>query len=255
MTEVLGSNQGSMLGRPTVSVEVKHADVKYRVYQERNFSVRDLVASGFKGNRSAIVHAVQDVSFNVHVGEAIGIVGTNGSGKSTLLRAIAGLQSLESGSVRIRGDAQLLGISGALKPSLSGYRNVLLGGLAMGMTRDEIDAKMPEVVEFSGISQAMGRPMNTYSSGMKARLSFSIATLNVPDILLIDEALAVGDKDFRTKSLERIHQIRDEAGTVVMVTHNLVEIRQSCSRAIWLEQGVILADGDVDEVIDQYEGQ
>lgn len=255
MTELVEPLGPSMLEPALVSVDVDHADVKYRVYEERSFSMRDLVSSGFKGNRSTIVHAVRDVSFAVHVGEAIGIVGSNGSGKSTLLRAIAGLQSLASGSVRIRGEAQLLSVSGALKPSLSGYRNVLLGGLAMGLTREEIEDKLPSVVEFSGIAEAMGRPMNTYSSGMRARLSFSIATLRVPDILLIDEALAVGDKDFRERSLERVNEIREEAGTVIMVTHNLGEIRQSCSRAIWLDQGTLMADGGVDDVLDQYESR
>ena len=154
--------------------------------------------------------------------------------------------------IYVRGDAQLLGVGAALKPTLSGYRNVLLGGLAMGLQRDEIMAQMDEVIAFSGLGDAMGRPMNTYSSGMRARLAFSIATLRVPDVLLIDEALAVGDKEFRTRSLQRIRDIRDQAGTVIMVTHNLNEIRQTCSRAIWLNQGVLVADGPVETILDQY---
>ncbi|WP_197536885.1 ABC transporter ATP-binding protein [Ilumatobacter coccineus] len=236
-------------------MSVDSADVKYRVYEERNYSMRDMVSSGFRRRHSTIVHAVQDVSFDVHIGEAVGIVGSNGSGKSTLLRAVAGLQALESGSIKIRGEAQLLSVSGALKPSLSGYRNVLLGGLAMGLDKSEIEAQMDDIIEFSGLGEAMGRPMKTYSSGMRARLSFSIATLRVPDILLIDEALAVGDKEFRSKSLERVNEIRDQAGTILMVTHNLNEIRDSCTRAIWLEKGVLMADGDVADVLAQYESR
>lgn len=246
---------GSLLGSPLNAVEVDHADMRYRVYAERYFSARDLVSRGFRGRESTEVHAVKDVSFDVAVGEVLGIVGSNGSGKSTLLRAIAGLQSLESGKIRVRGEVGLLGVDAALKKTLSGFRNVILGGLAMGLTRPEIDAQMDEIVEFSGLGDAMARPMGTYSSGMRSRLTFSIATLRVPDILLIDEALAVGDKDFREKSLQRIRDIQAAAGTVIMVTHNLNEIRETCSRAVWLDQGVLRCQGDVEDVLNAYEGR
>lgn len=244
---------GSLLGAPPIAVEIDHADILYRVYAERYFSARELVSRGFKTRESTEVHAVKDVSFNVAVGEAVGIVGSNGSGKSTLLRAIAGLQSLESGRIRVRGDVGLLGVGAALKPTLSGYRNVVLGGLAMGLSRAEIDDRMDDIVAFSGLGEAMARPMRTYSSGMRARLTFSIATLRVPDILLIDEALAVGDKEFRERSLERIREIQSAAGTIVMVTHNLNEIRETCSRAVWLDDGALVADGLVEDVLAQYE--
>ena len=244
---------GSLLGPPMNAVEIDHADIKYRVYAERYFSARELVSRGFKARESTEVHAVKAVSFDVAVGEALGIVGSNGSGKSTLLRAIAGLQSLESGKIRVRGEVGLLGVGAALKPTLSGYRNVVLGGLAMGLSRAEIDDQMDDIVQFSGLGEAMARPMMTYSSGMRARLTFSIATLRVPDILLIDEALAVGDKDFRERSLQRIREIQQSAGTVIMVTHNLGEIKATCSRAVWLDQGDLRLDGNVDEVIGAYE--
>jgi teichoic acid transport system ATP-binding protein len=238
---------------PPVSVNVVHADIRYRVFQDNFFSARQMVSRGFRGRQSVDVHAVDDVSFQVHAGEALGIVGSNGSGKSSLLRAIAGLQSLTSGLIEVRGRTGLLGVGAALKPALSGYRNVMLGGLAMGLTREEIDAEMEGVIEFSGLGDAMGRPMQTYSSGMQARLAFSIATLRVPEILLIDEALAVGDMDFRTRSLERVNQIRDEAGTVIMVSHSLKEITDSCSRAIWLDQGVLRTEGPAVDVVAAYE--
>jgi teichoic acid transport system ATP-binding protein len=238
-----------------IAVEIDHADIKYRVYEERYLSARELFSRGFRARASVKVHAVKSVSFDVAIGEALGIVGSNGSGKSTLLRAIAGLQTLESGLIRVRGEVGLLGVGAALQPTLSGYRNVFLGGLAMGLSRDEIDDKMEEIVAFSGLGDAMGRPMNTYSSGMRARLAFSIATLRVPDILLIDEALAVGDKQFREKSLQRIREIQAAAGTVVMVTHNLNEIRETCSRVVWLDEGVLRADGTVDDVLAAYEAR
>jgi len=236
-----------------VAVEIKDVDIKYKVYEDQYFSARELMSRGFRGRKSIEVHAVKTVSFDILVGEAVGIVGSNGSGKSTLLRAIAGLQSLANGAIRVRGEVGLLGVGAALKPALSGYRNVMLGGLAMGMSVTEIESKMDEIVEFSGLGEAMARPMNTYSSGMRSRLAFSIATLRIPDILLIDEALAVGDKDFREKSLQRVREIQAAAGTVIMVTHNLNEIRETCSRVVWLEEGMLQADGPVDEVLQRYE--
>jgi teichoic acid transport system ATP-binding protein len=249
VTELLRSDVSSAL----VSVSVRHLDIKYKVYEDQVFSARELVGRGFRSRKSTIVHAVKDLSFDLHVGEAVGIVGSNGSGKSTLLRAIAGLQSPAAGAVFVRGEPHLLGVGAALKPALSGYRNVMLGGLAMGMTRDEVEAELEGVREFSGLGEAMARPMNTYSSGMRARLSFSIATLRIPDVLLIDEALAVGDQDFRTRSLARINEIREQASTVVMVTHNVNEIRQTCTRCLWLDQGELVGDGPVDDVLERYE--
>jgi teichoic acid transport system ATP-binding protein len=255
VTEVAETPSEAGDSNAPLAVEINQVDIKYRVYEEQYFSARELFARGFKGRTSIKVHAVKSVSFDVRIGEAVGIVGSNGSGKSTLLRAIAGLQSLESGSIRVRGEVGLLGVGAALKPTLSGYRNVFLGGLAMGLSRKEIDDRMTEIVEFSGLGEAMGRPMNTYSSGMRARLAFSIATLRTPDVLLIDEALAVGDKEFREKSLQRINDIRAAAGTVIMVTHNLNEIRETCSRAVWLEHGVLQANGPAEDVLGQYEAR
>ena len=152
----------------------------------------------------------------------------------------------------MRGEPQLLSVAASFKPELSGLRNVMLGGLAMGLTLDEVEARLPDVIEFSGLGDAMRRPIKTYSSGMRARLGFSIATLKIPEILLIDEALAVGDADFRDRSLRRVNEIRESANTVVMVTHNLAEVRRTCTRAMWVEDGYLVADGDVEAVIASY---
>lgn len=249
------STSSSVIGVPDgeLSVVVDDLHVEYRVYEEEQLTVQQLVRRGLRSRRSTTVHAVRGVSFEVRMGEAVGIVGSNGSGKSTLLRAIAGLQPKTGGRVLVRDQPRLLGVGAALKPQLSGYRNVLLGGLAMGISRDDIEAKMPEIIDYSGLGDAMGRPLKTYSSGMRARLAFSIATLRTPEILLIDEALAVGDRLFRYKSITKIREIRDNAKTVIMVTHNLGEIRQTCNRAMWLDNGVILADGSVDDVLEAYE--
>ena len=198
------------------------------------------------------VHALRDINLRFDTGEVVGIVGANGSGKSSLLRCIAGLQVRTAGRVLVRGEARLLGVQAALKPRLSGYRNIILGGLALGLSRMEVEERLDEVVDFSGVGDAIWRPMETYSSGMRARVAFSIATMQSPEVLLLDEALAVGDRDFQDRSIGRIASMQDQAHTVVMVSHNLNEIRRACSRAVWIDEGCVRLDGPVTEVLDEY---
>lgn len=236
-----------------VCISVRDLKISFKVVADRQLTLRQLAARGFRSRHSTVVNAVRGVSFDVKVGEAVGLVGTNGSGKSTTLRAIAGLEPPRSGEVLVRHQPHLLGVGTALQPTLSGRRNIILGGLALGLSLAEIHQHMDEVIEFAGLEEAIQRPLRTYSSGMRARLAFSIATLRVPEILLIDEALAVGDRNFRRRSLERIREIQRNTGTIVMVTHNLAEIRATCRRAIWLDQGELLADGPTDEVLERYE--
>lgn len=236
-----------------VAVSVTDLHIKFKVYAERSLTLRRLMAQRFRGRVAQEVHAVRGVSLEVRTGEVVGIIGSNGSGKSTLLGAIAGLLPPTSGSVLVRSQPVLLGVGAALKPELSGYRNISIGCLAMGLSMNEIRERMNEVAEFTELGEALERPLRTYSSGMRARLAFAIATLQHPELLLIDEALAVGDRRFRDKSLQRVRDLQAEAGTIIMVTHNLGEIRETCRRAIWLDQGVVRADGDVDRVIAEYE--
>jgi teichoic acid transport system ATP-binding protein len=238
---------------PLIGVHVEALDVRYPVYEERTLEARELLQRGFRRRRAIEVHALKSVNLSIEVGEAIGVVGTNGSGKSTLLRCIAGLQPVDGGRVLVRGHAHLLGVGAALMPQLSGYRNIVLGGLAMGLTLDEIKENAPAVIEFSGIGDAIYRPLNTYSSGMKARLAFSIATIRVPDVLLIDEALAVGDRRFKRVSLARIREIREQANAVILVSHSLGEIRATCNRTLWLHEGEVVAFGETPDVLAEYE--
>jgi teichoic acid transport system ATP-binding protein len=199
------------------------------------------------------VHAIRGISFVANRGDAVGVIGRNGSGKSTLLRAIAGLLPAEKGAVYTDGHGALLGVNAALLDDLTGERNVVLGCLAMGMTRQEIKERYPEIVEFSGIGDFISLPMRTYSTGMGSRLRFAIASAKNHDILLVDEALATGDAEFRVKSHRRIDELRKEAGTVFLVAHNLSEIEETCNRVIWLEKGRIVRAGeDVPGIIDAY---
>jgi teichoic acid transport system ATP-binding protein len=210
-----------------------------------------------KGNPNVReVHAVRGVGFVAYRGEAVGLIGSNGSGKSTLLRAIAGLLPPESGRVYTGGQPSLLGVNAALMNDLTGERNVILGGLAMGMSREEIESRYEQIVEFSGINEKgdfISLPMRTYSSGMAARLRFSIAAAKDHDVLMIDEALATGDRRFQKRSQERIRELREEAGTVFLVSHNNKSIRDTCDRVLWLEKGELRMDGPTEEVLKAYE--
>ncbi|MEI5103295.1 ABC transporter ATP-binding protein [Streptomyces sp. PmtG] len=202
------------------------------------------------------VHAVRGVSFTAYRGEAIGLIGSNGSGKSTLLRAIAGLLPAERGMVYTDGQPSLLGVNAALMNDLTGERNVILGGLAMGMSREQIRERYQDIVDFSGINEKgdfITLPMRTYSSGMAARLRFSIAAAKDHDVLMIDEALATGDRKFQKRSEARIRELRKEAGTVFLVSHNNKSIRDTCDRVLWLERGELRMDGPTDDVMRQYE--
>lgn len=234
------------------SVLVDGLHVTYRVRANVMYSNRNLSIRGIRRRQWVEVNALRGISLRFEKGEVVGIVGANGSGKSSLLRCIAGLQVRTAGRVLVRGEARLLGVQAALKPRLSGYRNIVLGGLAMGLSRMEVEERLDEVVDFSGVGDAIWRPMETYSSGMRARVAFSIATMQSPEVLLLDEALAVGDRDFQDRSIGRIASMQDQAHTVVMVSHNLNEIRRACSRAVWIDEGCVRLDGPVTEVLDEY---
>jgi len=232
---------------------VRDLDVTYRVYEDRGLRARELVSTGFRPRRFRHIQAVRGVCLEARAGDSVGVIGANGSGKSTLLRAIAGLMPPTSGRVLASERPLLLGVHAALKPALSGHRNVLLGCLALGMDRRAAEREAPSVLAFAGLEAQADLPMRSYSAGMRARLHFAIATAVMPQILLLDEALAVGDRAFRKKSVARIEQLRRQAGTIVLVSHSMEEIRKSCNRVVWLDDGLVQADGAVEAVISQYE--
>ena len=244
------------MAEPTVIVD--GLEVVYRVYGaggDRGTASTALFRIIGRKTRPAIreVHAIRGVSFVAYRGDAIGIIGRNGSGKSTLLRAIAGLLPPEQGTVYTICDASLLGVNAALLEDLTGERNVVLGCLAMGMTKKEIKAKYAEIVAFSGVGEFINLAMKTYSSGMGSRLRFAIAASKTHEVLLVDEALATGDAEFRVKSHNRINELRAAASTVFLVAHNLEEVEVTCNRVIWMERGEIVQAGDdVKGIIDAY---
>ncbi|WP_447039452.1 ABC transporter ATP-binding protein [Streptomyces sp. DSM 118878] len=248
---------------PAPTVIVDEVDIVYRVHGAGATAGRGaataalgriLKRGGDRGVRT--VHAVRNVSFTARKGEAIGLIGTNGSGKSTLLKAVAGLLPVEHGRIFTDGQPSLLGVNAALMNDLTGERNVHLGGLAMGMSREQIKQRYEDIVDFSGINEKgdfITLPMRTYSSGMAARLRFSIGSAKDHDVLLIDEALATGDRSFQKRSEARIRELRERAGTVFLVSHNNKSIRDTCDRVLWLERGELRMDGPTRDVLKEYE--
>ena len=250
------------LGPPSLIVDNLH--VTYRVWGasrrpaeagiEKSSVFRRVLNRG-SGHVGAVteIRAVRGISFVARHGEAIGIVGRNGSGKSTLLRAIAGLLPLSGGAVWVSGEASLLGVNAALIKTLSGERNIMIGGLALGLTPAEVRERFDEIVDFAGIGEFINLPMQAYSSGMGARLRFAISSAARPDILMIDEALSTGDAEFRARSQDRINEIRQHAGTVFLVSHSLKAIQATCSRALWIEDGQLMLDQSVEKVSEAYQ--
>lgn len=198
------------------------------------------------------VEAVKNVSLVAFEGESIGLVGRNGSGKSTLLRSIAGLVPPTDGRLWLKGKAALLGVNAVLLPNLSGRDNIWIGAQALGLTPKEVRSRFDEIVDFADLGKFIDLPMKSYSSGMGARLRFAISTAVVPDILVVDEALATGDAQFRERAQQRIAEIRGAAGTVFLVSHNLGSITKLCDRALWLDDGELVMDGPAKRVVDAY---
>jgi teichoic acid transport system ATP-binding protein len=244
------------VAEPMVVVDDLH--IVYKVYGaggDRGSAATVLLRALGRKTRSNIreVHAIRGMSFIAYRGDAIGIIGRNGSGKSTLLRAIAGLLPPEAGNVYTSGGASLLGVNAALLDDLTGERNVVLGCLAMGMSKQEAREKYQSIVDFSGVGDFINLPMKTYSSGMGSRLRFAIAAAKNHEVLLIDEALATGDAEFRVRSHNRINELRAAAGTVFLVAHDLEEVELTCNRVIWMDRGQIVMQGDdVISIVDKY---
>jgi lipopolysaccharide transport system ATP-binding protein len=199
------------------------------------------------------IWALRDVSFSVREGEALGVIGRNGAGKSTLLKVLTRITTPTSGRAIIRGRVgSLLEVGTGFNPELTGRENIFLNGSILGMKRREIQRKLDQIVEFSGVERFLDTPVKRYSSGMGVRLAFSVAAHLEPDILLVDEVLAVGDAEFQQRCLGRMEHLSGTGRTVVFVSHNMQAINQLCDRVIWLEGGQVVEDGDPSDVITHY---
>lgn len=238
------------------AISIRNVSVSYQAITDGRRSFRELFTSGrFTQVRRNVklIQALQDVSFDVPRGQVAGLIGHNGAGKSTLLRAIGEVLPPDDGYVFVRGHVSLLLSLGlGFNVNLTGRENIRIGGLAFGLSADEIDAKTPEIIEFADIGDFINMPIRTYSSGMRARLAFSVATALEPDILLVDEALSAGDADFRARATERMHSLIKSDRTIVLVSHGLASIRELSDFVVWLDRGRVRMIGEPDEVTHAY---
>ncbi|HKB05167.1 MAG TPA: ABC transporter ATP-binding protein, partial [Gemmataceae bacterium] len=228
----------------------------YRTFRE---SVTATVTAPFRrgrrraGSKATEVWALKDVSFDVPAGEVIGVVGRNGAGKSTLLKTLSRIIAPTEGEIRLRGRVgSLLEVGTGFHPELSGRENIFLNGSILGMTRTEIRRKFDEIVAFSEVEKFLDTPVKRYSSGMYMKLAFAVASHLDPEILLVDEVLAVGDAQFQQKCLGKMGEVSKAGRTVLFVSHNMAAIKALCGRAILIEEGKLAADGDVNAIVDRY---
>ncbi|ASK62147.1 hypothetical protein CFK37_08200 [Virgibacillus phasianinus] len=232
------------------SIVVSNIKKKYKLYNGTKERLLDLITPN---NYGKDFYALRGVSFEAEKGDVIGFVGINGSGKSTLSNIIAGIVPESSGNVETNGQVSLIAVASGLKGELTGRDNIELKCLMLGLNSDEIKELEPEIIEFSELGEFIDQPVKSYSSGMKSRLGFAISVNIDPDILIIDEALSVGDKAFAEKSLSKMKEFKEKGKTMIFVSHSIGQMKQFCQKILWLEYGMVKEFGLVEEVIPKYE--
>lgn len=238
-----------------VAVKVDDVSIRFNLSKEKVDTLKEYVIKFLKREiKYDEFWALQGISFEVKKGERLGILGLNGAGKSTLLKIIAGVYNPTEGTVSRQGTlAPMLELGAGFDPQYTGRENVFLYGSVLGLSREFLESKYDEIVKFSELKKFMDVPLKNYSSGMKARLGFAIATVVEPDILILDEVLSVGDAKFRKKSEKRVMDMFDKGVTVLFVSHSLAQVKRLCNKAILLEHGKIIAYGDTEKVAKIYE--
>lgn len=236
-----------------IAVHVSDVSKKFRLYHERNQSLKSAIM-----RRKISVHedfwALRDITFDVPTGSTFGLIGSNGSGKSTLLKCLAKILYPETGTITANGKvAALLEVGSGFHPELSGRENIFLNGSILGMSRKEIQGKFDEIVAFSGVEQFIDQPVKNYSSGMYVRLGFSVAINVDPDILVVDEVLAVGDAEFQAKCFQKFKDFKAAGKTVILVSHSMGAVKSMCDHAAWINKGTLESFGKADPVIAAYE--
>ncbi len=237
------------------AVRIKDLHITYRVNLERKPSLKNTLVKAGRGQKTNFreVKALRGVSFDVPQGKCTGVIGANGAGKSTLMRAVAGILPPSSGSIEVRGKVStLLALGVGFNTALTGRENVVLGGLAAGLTRVQVTDKFDEIANFADLGDFIDMPMRTYSSGMFSRLAFAVAVHMEPDILIIDEALSAGDASFKEKAAKKMESLMDKAGTMLLVSHALATIQELSDEVVWLHKGKLIRRGDPKEMCKAY---
>lgn len=246
------SEEKNVTNKNDIAIEVKDLTIGYKNIQ--SYSIKKSLLK-LKKARVEEFLAVKNVSFDVSKGEILGIIGKNGSGKSTMLKALAGIFSPDNGSIDLKGHTvSLLSIGVGFQKEVTGRENILLSGMLLGFSEEEIRAKMPDIIEFADLGQFIDMPVKTYSSGMHSKLAFSITAILETEIMLIDEVLSVGDARFKKKSYAKMKElIADHDRTVVIVSHNIDTLLELCDKVMWMHDGEIKRLGDPKEVLDEYQ--
>ncbi|MDU7885692.1 MAG: ABC transporter ATP-binding protein [Clostridium perfringens] len=234
----------------SVAIRVKDLTKKYKLYQKRS----ERLANAFgKEKNIKEFYALKGVSFEISKGECVGIIGHNGAGKSTLLKLLTGVAFPTSGEIEINGRlASMLELGSGFNPELTGMENIYFNGSLNGLTKEEIDGKLKEILDFADIGNFIEQPVKNYSSGMFARLAFAVAINVDPDILIVDEILSVGDVGFQVKCMEKFNEFKKKGKTILYVSHGLGTVKKFCDRAIWLQKGEVLDDGNSVIVVERY---
>ena len=232
------------------SVVFEHVTKKYKMYKKTSDKLLDLALPQGYGKD---FYALQNINFTAKKGDVIGIIGVNGAGKSTMSNLISGVIPPTQGKVTIKGEAALISIAAGLNNELTGRENIELKCLMLGFRKDEIERLMPDIIEFADIGEFIDQPVKKYSSGMKSRLGFAISINIDPDILVIDEALSVGDKTFYQKCVDKMNSFKDKGKTIFFISHSIGQVKEFCQKALWLEAGEVRAFGPVEEVVPKYE--
>ena len=235
-------------------IEVKKMSMSFNVLNEKVTSLKEFFIKFLKGNiKYRKFNALNNINFSIQKGELVGLIGFNGAGKSTLLKLISGVLTPTEGSVTIEGRiAPLIELCAGFDPELTGRENVVLNSKLLGFSKKEIKDRMDSIIEFSELKDFIDIPLKNYSSGMLARLGFSIATSYTPEVLIVDEVLSVGDFHFQEKSIKKIHDMIQDGTTVFFVSHNIQQVRELCTRVIWIDNGNLKVDGDVESITEEY---
>lgn len=238
-----------------IIIEAKNLSVSFLIQRHGINNIKDFIITMGVKSPFEKKNVLKDLDLTIYKGECLGVMGRNGCGKSTLLRTIAGIMTPDGGTLTVKGKvAPLMALGVGLEPELSGYENIKLVGTLMGLSKKELKSSLHSIIDFSELTNdEIEMQVKRYSSGMMARLAFSIAVAVQPEILIIDEALAVGDMGFRQKCARRINEIKSAGSTIIYVSHHIEEIKNICTRAIFMEDGKIALSGDVNEVCEYYQ--
>ncbi len=235
------------------SIEVRNLSKVYHLYNRSSDRIRETFSIK-KKKYSRDHYALKNINLSISHGESVGIVGTNGSGKSTLLKLITGVVSPTEGQINTGGKiAALLELGAGFNPEYTGIENIYLNGTMMGYTEEEMKKRVPDIVKFADIGDFMEQPVKSYSSGMFARLAFAVSINVEPDILIVDEALSVGDTRFQVKCIDKMRELQEKGTTILFVTHAIEQIKRFCTRAIWIKNGELIEDGEASQIVDIYD--